>query len=313
MRKVDVIIPTYNRESFLRKAIASVLNQTFADVTIIVVDDGGEDTTRHVVEGFKEERIKYIRNKMNMGEGRVRNIGVLNSTANYIAFLDDDDEWLPEKLELQLDLLEERSPKVGGVYTGVTAIQNPGGAILYNRIPEKRGDIYHEMIRENVVGTSSTVLLRRECFERVGLFDESIPYGLDYDMWIRISKDFHFECIEKSLVNYHVHKGQLTNDTKKLIAGEEAMLRKYESFFALDRRSYSKRYSYLGLLYRENGDIRKAWNSSLKALKIYPFQKKKYSSLCKIFGLTVLGRMNFQRLRGIKEGLITSSYSKFND
>ncbi len=304
---MDVIIPTYNRKGFLRNAIASVLNQTFAEVTIIVVDDGGEDATKHVVETFKDERIKYIRNKMNMGEGRARNIGVLNSTANYIAFLDDDDEWLPEKLKLQLDLLEERPPKVGGVYTGFTAIQNPGGAILFNRIPEKQGDIYHEMIRENVVGTSSTVLLRKECFEKVGLFDESIPYGLDYDMWIRISKHFHFDCIEKSLVTYHVHEGQLTNNIKKLIAGEEALLKKYESFFALDRRSYSKHYSYLGFLYRENGDIWKAWKALLKAVKIYPFQKKKYSSLFKIFGISLLGRKNFQRLRGIREGVISSS------
>ena len=302
MRKVDVIILTCNRENFLRKAIASVLNQTFKDFTILVVDDGSEDRTRYVADSFKDERIKYIRNEITLGEGRARNIGVLNSRADYIAFLDDDDEWLPEKLGLQLKLLETHPPTVGGVYTGFTAIANPGGEVLFQRTVDKRGYIYDEMIHENVIGTSSTILLRKECFEKAGLFDESIPYGLDYDMWIRISKDFHFDCIEKSLVNYGVHEGQITKNIKKVITGQEAMLKKYEHFFSLDRKSYSYRYFDLGCLYTEDGDFWKGLKALSKAIRIYPSRREYYHSLPRLFLLGVLGKRNFSRLRGIKHG-----------
>jgi cellulose synthase/poly-beta-1,6-N-acetylglucosamine synthase-like glycosyltransferase len=101
MREVDVIIPTYNRASLLRNVITSVLNQSFTDFTIIVVDDGSSNNNKAVLESFQDKRIKYVRNEVNMGEGRARNIGVSNSTADYVAFLDDDDEWLPEKLKMQ--------------------------------------------------------------------------------------------------------------------------------------------------------------------------------------------------------------------
>jgi glycosyltransferase involved in cell wall biosynthesis len=101
MRKVDVIIPSYNRTSFLRKAITSVLNQSFTDFAIIVVDDCSSDNIKPLLESFQDDRIKYVRNEVNMGEGRARNIGVSNATADYVAFLDDDDEWLPAKLKMQ--------------------------------------------------------------------------------------------------------------------------------------------------------------------------------------------------------------------
>jgi glycosyltransferase involved in cell wall biosynthesis len=276
MRKVTNY-STYNRAAFFT-GVASVL-ASLDDFAIIVVDDGGDNTTKSVVNSFGDPRLRYVRNEKNMGEGRSRNVGISNSTAEYIAFLDDDDEWLPEKLQLQVDLLESQPVKVGGVYTSFTAVEVPSGEILYHRIVEKRGDVYQQMVQENVVGTSSTVLLRRECFERVGPFDESIPYGLDYDMWIRISKEFHFECIEQSLVKYHVHEGQLTNDLERFIAGQEALLTKYDRFFASDRKSYSDRYAGLGLLYREKGDLWRAWQALLKAIKIDPSQKKNYHSL----------------------------------
>jgi glycosyltransferase involved in cell wall biosynthesis len=314
MRKVDVIIPTYNREGFLREAIASVLNQTFRDFTIIVVDDGGEDRAKDVVESFQDRRIEYVRNPMNGGEARARNIGLANSKADYIAFLDDDDDWLPEKLKSQMDLLESRPAQVGGVYAGFTAIDSRTGATLYDWIPHKRGDICHEMAYENVVGTSSTVLLRRECFERVGRFDESIPYGLDYDMWIRISKEFHFDCIEKSLVRYHYHEGRLTNDTRRVIAGHEAMSKKHEHFFASDKKSYSKRLADLAFLYRENGDIGKAWKALVRAIRIYPYREKGCYTLCKPCAAVVLGRRRFHRLKGIKRSVMgLSSYGKINE
>src|SRR5712692_9764325 len=130
MPKASVITPTYNRADFLRVAIASVLNQTFQDLEIIVVDDASSDRTAEVVRRFTDELIKYIRHDINKGGSAARNTGIKNSTGAYVAFLDDDDEWLPEKLGMQVDLLENSPAEVGGVYTSYMVIDRASGIIL---------------------------------------------------------------------------------------------------------------------------------------------------------------------------------------
>src|SRR3989442_437688 len=104
MSKVSVIIPTYNRAEFLGLALTSVLNQTFQDFEILIIDDNSQDSTQEVVTNFGDERIKYIRHDVNKRVAAARNTGVANSNGEYIAFLDDDDEWFPDKLQIQLDL-----------------------------------------------------------------------------------------------------------------------------------------------------------------------------------------------------------------
>src|SRR4030095_982853 len=106
MPKVSVIIPTHNRAEFLRSAITSILNQTFQDFEIIIIDDASKDHTREIIAHFNDARIKVIHNQVSEGAAGARNIGIRNSTCEYIAFLDDDDEWLPEKLQMQICLLD---------------------------------------------------------------------------------------------------------------------------------------------------------------------------------------------------------------
>ena len=300
MPYIDVIIPTYNRAGFLKSALSSVLNQSFGYFQILVVDDCSEDNTEEVVRGFKDDKIIYIRHSINKGEGGSRNTGLRNANARYIAFLDDDDEWLPNKLELQVKLLDSSPPEVGCVYTGFLMVDKLTGRVLSERIPRKRGYVYGDMVMENVVGTSSTVLVKRECFEKVGVYDEGIPWGLDYDMWIRIAKEYHIEYIKDPLVKYNIHQGQLSNNLGLRINGLETMLQKYEQFFASDIRALSQYYFELGFLKRENGEPRKAGKAFWKALRLNPRNVKNYSSLLKILGLFVLGKRNFIELKRIK-------------
>src|SRR5215510_14681170 len=165
MPKVCVITPTHNRAEFLRSAITSVLNQTFQDFEIVIIDDASRDHTQEVIANFSDARIKVIRNQISKGAAGARNIGLINTSCEYIAFLDDDDEWLPEKLKIQISLLDNSPPEIGGIYT-------------YSFIREKASGIVlsicnHEMkdfSKDNVITTSS-ILLRRECFEKCGLFD----------------------------------------------------------------------------------------------------------------------------------------------
>ena len=299
MLKVSVIIITYNRAELLRSAIKSILNQTFQDFELIVVDDASKDNTPGVVQSFSDRRIRYIRHETNKKEGGARNTGVENSKGEYIAFLDDDDEWMPDKLQRQVDLMDSSSLFVGGVYTGFLKIDRKTGKTLARRVPTKRGNIFHDMFIQNWVATPSTVLIRKACFEKVGLFDVSIPFGADYDMWTRISREFHFEYIRDALVNYYVHENRLSHDYELMIKGMEMFNRKYEHFLALDKKHLSDRYHRLGVFYCLVGEIGKGREALLKAIKLYPFDIRNYFRFC----LSLLGAQTFKRGTEFREKL----------
>lgn len=300
MAKVDVIIPTHSRAEFLRSALGSVLGQTFQDLAIIVVDDASDDHTPEVVRSFNDERIKYVRMDTNVGEARSRNTGLLHSNAPYVAFLDDDDEWLPQKIELQLQLFGNGSRRLGVVYSGLRVIHKLTGEILREHIPKKRGDIHHDLILGNFVGGPSTVLIRRACFDKVGLFDENIAYLVDYDMWIRLSKEFHFECVEDALVKYHIHENRLSNNLSIRIHGLEAILGKYPHFFELHKKAYGWHYFELACLYRKNREIGKTLRLLLKTVQLSPYDLKNYS---KCLGLLLLSSDTYERFRTTIKGV----------
>jgi len=296
--RVTVIIPTFNRQEFLKFAVESVLRQTFQDFEIIIVDDSSVNDVRVTA---RDQRIRYLRHERNMGEAHARNTGVKNAKTDYIAFLDDDDEWVPNKLAVQVERLEGTSLQVGGVYTGYTAIEKKTGKVIGQRTPNLGGNIYQQMAAGNVVGTPSTVLLRRMVFDQVGLFDKNIPYGLDYDMWIRISKDFFFECIPDPLIHYYVHDNQLSNNTEICIAGLEAMLAKYEQFFRQDRKAHGLRYWDLGYMYRETEHFYRASKALCKAITLDPFGSKNYVELFKVALNVGLGTSNCERLGRLRK------------
>jgi glycosyltransferase involved in cell wall biosynthesis len=303
MPKISVIIPTYNRAEFVQSAIQSVLGQTFQDFEILVVDEISQalysnDNTRDAVNSFGDRRVKYLRIERK-GVSPARNLGITNSNGKYIAFLDDDDEWLPQKLKLQVDLLENSRSVIGGVYTGLVVVDRSTGLILRRVVPKKRGNLLDDLCIENCVGTASTVLLRRECLQKVGVFDEGIVFGEDYDLWIRISREFHFECIEEPLVRYSVHMNNSLSNHEKRISGIEALIKKYGPWFASNRKYHSHRYLSLGVAYCYNGNLTKGREALIKAIKIYPYQPRHYFN----FGLSLLGAESFKKIKTAKEKL----------
>jgi glycosyltransferase involved in cell wall biosynthesis len=278
--KVSVIILTYNRAHLLCKAIQSVLNQNFQDFEIIIVDDASQDNTTEVVNSFSDKRIRYIRHQANRGEGGSRNSGVKNATGEYIAFLDDDDEWLPEKLSMQVLLLDNSPLKVGAVHTGCVEVDIESGEKLFTKITTMRGYIFQELLHQKDFITVSSILLRRICFEKSGLFDESISYGLDYDMWLRISREFNFECIKTPLVKYGVHKNHLGSNYSLQINGREAILKKYHQDLLSDKKGYSRIYYTLGILCCLNKEPKKGRGFFLCAIHMNVYWIKPYILLC---------------------------------
>jgi len=194
MPKVSVIIPTYNRALLIRRAIASVLRQTYQDFEIIVIDDCSDDNTHVMVENFKDKRIRYIKHLENKGSAAARNTGIKIAQGEYIAFQDSDDEWLPEKLERQMNVFNNAPPEVGVVYTRFKKIKNNKRSYLaFYWVAQKEGDIHNNLLNGNYITTSTTVI-KRECFDKTGMFDESLPRFQDWELWLRISRYYHFKC-----------------------------------------------------------------------------------------------------------------------
>jgi glycosyltransferase involved in cell wall biosynthesis len=234
---VSVIIPAYNRANILPRAINSVLNQTYQDFEIIIVDDNSTDDTEDIVKKISDGRIQYIKNQKNVGAAVARNVGIESSKGKYIAFLDSDDEWLPEKLSKQIRLFENSSSNVGVVYSGLTIIDN--GRPVSVRKPQKRGDLRKDIVLENWVGPLSTGVVSQECFINCGLFDESLPACQDWDLWIQIAQKYEYDYIAEPLVNYHLSSDSITQNTAAKACGHTMLLKKYYKIIKKDRKAHS--------------------------------------------------------------------------
>jgi len=286
MPLVSVIIPTYNRSAFLRNAIRSVLKQTFRDFEILVVDDASAIDVARIVEGFGDSRIRLLRHDRNRGEAAARNTGVLYARGEYLAFLDDDDEWLAEKLEKQVSVLSNESPSVGGIYTGFHVVDITDETILYTKIPSISGTIFRELLRHNVIGTPSTLMVRRACIERVGLFDGSIVYGVDHDLYLRIARYFAFACIPHPLVRYHVHDGRMSNDPDVVLYGMKALTRRYgrERGFLVNRKVLGCGYYDAGIACLDRNQRKRARMLFLAAILMNPLEWLSYHQfVCSLF------------------------------
>ena len=199
---VTVIVPTYNRAHLIPRAIRSVLAQTYGDFELLVIDDGSSDDTQAVVAGWSDPRVRYLREPQNAGVGAARNRGLREARGEFIAFLDSDDEWLPDKLSRQVALFRAVPDAVGLIYTGVESVYADQNQQVASS--GARGDLYREMLQRNVIhGGGSNVMIRREVVATAGFFHEGIPAIEDYEYWLRITRFFKVEFIGDPLVRYY--------------------------------------------------------------------------------------------------------------
>lgn len=207
--KVSVVMPTYNRAHLIGAAIQSALDQTFQDFELIVVDDGSTDATEAVVKGLDDPRIRYLYQE-NRGIGGARNNGIRQAEGQYIAFLDSDDVWLPEFLALGVEVLEA-NPGVGLVYAKAQAIDDNGNLMAQIRgaLQKYQDDTLKSVLYGDFICIIAC-LVRRRCFDRVGLFDESLKAREDWDMWARMAKYYRFTHIDKVLAHFRTHELQRT-------------------------------------------------------------------------------------------------------
>ena len=256
MTEVSIIIPTYNRAKSLGFAIQSILDQTYQDFEVIIVDDYSSDNTERIVRGFQDQRISFIRHPENRGSGCARNTGIKRAKGRLIAFQDSDDIWLPSKLMKQIEALSKASDEVGVVYTGY--IQKDSDVEKYfpeSHVKEKQNNILRQLVKGNFVGTP-TAIVKRECFEKAGMFDEELSNLEDWELWLRIAKDYLFIFIDEPLVIASLGYDSITRNLKARTASLERIFSLHEEDFNRDLGSYARHLRRTGMYYCQSGKMK---------------------------------------------------------
>lgn len=233
--KVSVIIPTYNRAASVGASIQSALDQTWQDLEILVVDDGSTDNTRKIVEHFTDDRIRYIYMEKNGGASRARNEGIRQAKSEFIAFLDSDDEWMPRKLEKQMQAMLQASETVGLVYCRMRGVQKDGAIIVCPQLERPMGELQGNMLltllEQNVIGTP-TMLARKQCLEKTGGFDEGLKCLEDWELVLRIAEKWEIGFVDEILVEIHFSDGGVSQNFKGDVEARCYLIAKYWELMA---------------------------------------------------------------------------------
>jgi glycosyltransferase involved in cell wall biosynthesis len=232
---VSTIIPTRNRLEMLVRAARSAAAQTYPNVEIVIVNDGPEcSITKHIRKEIELQKCRVIKNMRKPGGAGARNTGFFESRGEFIAFLDDDDEWIPEKIEKQIKAFQNRNNNIGIVCTQDIIIHNSTKIIRRRKL---EGNVYEILRREHTVGNTSVPLIKRHVLEEVGLFDEDMPAAQDAELWLRIAKRYHFTTVSEPLVIIHWHDSErITENYPKQIIGAYMLLRKHWNDLHIQRK-----------------------------------------------------------------------------
>jgi hypothetical protein len=289
---VSVIIPTYNRRALVQRAIQSVLDQTYRDFEIIVVDDGSTDDTRGAISG--RERVVYL-HQANAGPACARNVGIRHARGEFIAFLDSDDVWLADFLAVQIDVLS-RFPEVA-----LVCARSSVGEKEAKDFPLRRelivGDLYTKLYERSFVRTPAAVV-RKTCLDVVGCFNESYRWSEDHDLWLRIASQYPIAYVNRCLVRIGRQSDNMSRDLSRelnthLRTAIDVLEHNYDPARipqAMFRRRVAKRYLQFSQLFLGRGDHAKAWFCIRRALSNAPCSLRPYRYLIKAWFST-----SFQR------------------
>ncbi|MCX7861684.1 MAG: glycosyltransferase family 2 protein [Bacteroidales bacterium] len=282
----SVVLPAFNTPpDILRRAINSVLNQTYPYFELIIVDDGSEPSLDTIVKEYTDERIIYIRHKENKGAGAAHNTGIKAAKYEWIAFICHDDEWLNNKLEICKEVIEkEKKYKI--FFHKVNEINDKK---IFKNITYYTGNYYKNYlfdINRNI--QTSAIIVNRECFSEVGLYDET-GVLIDWDLYLRMSKRYDFYCINNELSNYYysplgiTHENTIMknpdagNDVFKLYIKWKKEIRKYK----LAKKNWSMRFNAMAYFYTQNHQFQLAWKLYKEAFLLNPFWYGNYIDIFK--------------------------------
>ncbi|WP_270565928.1 glycosyltransferase family 2 protein, partial [Clostridium beijerinckii] len=276
---ISIIIPTYKRDaSMIQRAIDSVLNQSYDNWELIIVDDNGLEsdfctkTQEFMKKYISNKKIFYFKHDVNKGANAARNTGIRSANGELIAFLDSDDEWIENKLEITVDSYEKCSDNNGVIFSSYYFIEQSGRFLDTQN--KSSGKIFYKEIFADNVSPTSAVVVKKQCFDKAGYFDEDLPARQDYDMWLRISRYYEFYFIDKPLVYiYRDGHEAISSNYKKHIEGTERVLKKIYTYLTSDELNKykllidSQQYNYISLVCIRHEDYKLSKKYSLKAFE----------------------------------------------
>jgi glycosyltransferase involved in cell wall biosynthesis len=255
MPTISVIIPTYNSARFIRRTISSVLNQSYTDWELLVIDDKSTDNTIELVEKFSRQdaRIKFYQTNMNSGgPAGPKNLGLRKARGEYVAFLDHDDEWSSDKLSKQLECFKDPKYKdLGLVYCWVK-IKDSRGEIISRYKKGYQGRVMGKISDGNFILSSSCMMLKADIFQKIGFFDQRFKLFDDWDMWLRCAAaGYEFDFVQQFLVDYSVHQDNACYGRYDINKSEfMALYEKHRQIFLANRSKESGRYYFYKHQYR---------------------------------------------------------------
>ncbi len=259
MPAISVIIPVYNGEKTIKETIESVLNQTFTDFELIIINDGSQDDTLDIVGQIQDARIKVF-SYSNSGVNASRNRGFQLASGEFITFLDDDDLWTADKLEAQYKALQNNS-QAGVAISWTDWIDESGKIIGRGGYVTWEGDALARMLLNDFVESGSNALIRKQALIEVGGFDESLTHAEDWDMWLRLAARYHYTTVPKVQILYRIAANSVSSNVVKMEQGslqvlERAYANAPESIQHLKQVSFANRYKYLTYKALEGAPIR---------------------------------------------------------
>lgn len=307
---VSVVLPTHNRSALLPRAIRSVLRQTYADFELIVVDDASSEDPTPIVDAFGDDRIRLIRHPANRGNAAARNTAIRSARGRFLAFLDDDDEWSPEKLELQVPVLESSEADEALVYCARRLISD--GVTVGIDAPGKEGDVLDELLPWGLMSCPS-VLLKAEVLDEVGLFDERLSRGVDDDLWRRIARHYRVRYLDRVLVDCHVghvdrvSRVETPDEIREDIFRWEDKLEKFRAELEERPARHAIVLRRLGERHIQLGELGKGRKLLARAIALRPLRPDAYGMLAaSLFGrrgLTVFLRFKEAVMRRVRPRL----------
>jgi glycosyltransferase involved in cell wall biosynthesis len=266
-----VVIPAYNAEATIGATLRSVQAQTLADIEIVVVDDGSKDRTLEEVAKIGDSRVKVCGDGAHRGTLAARDLGLKESSSEFISFLDADDVWTHDKLELQVAALT-REPAAEVAYSW-TVFVDEGGGYLFAKEPARfEGGVYADLATGNFLASASNALARTDCLSHVGGFDEAFGPAADWEYWLRVAAGSDFAVVPRYQILYRFRRGSLSTNTESMEAGLRAV---HRSVFArggpeLSRRSAEARSNiaqYLSFLHLMRTTSPQSWQRASRLLR----------------------------------------------
>ncbi|MGK7927409.1 MAG: glycosyltransferase family 2 protein [Spirulina sp.] len=246
--KISIIIPVYNGEQTIQATLDSILSQSFQDWELIISNDGSTDRTLEIIEAIPDPRIQIISDS-NAGLSESRNRGIRIATGEYISFLDADDLWSPDKLEAQLQALEN-NPEAAVAYSWTDYIDEKGNKVQSGLHGSPKGNVLPELFVCNFLENGSNLLVRREALDRVGYFDTSLTSAQDWDLYLRLAECYHFVPVSRVQIFYRILSTSFSTNLPRhhsqcLRVLKSTLNRNLESLQPLYHKSLANLYKYL--------------------------------------------------------------------